>query len=80
MLEQFTGTKPSPPPTPQETAEWIAKAKAAAADADLVVAVMGETANMSGEAASRASLNLPGIQEQMLESRCWCWQAGGARA
>ena len=68
MLEQFTGTKPSPPPTPQETAEWIAKAKAAAADADLVVAVMGETANMSGEAASRASLDLPGIQEQMLEA------------
>jgi len=68
MLDQFTGTKPTPPPTPQETAEWIAKAKAAAADADLVVAVMGETANMSGEAASRASLDLPGIQEQMLEA------------
>jgi beta-glucosidase len=68
MLDQFTGTKISPPPTPQETAEWIAKAKTAAADADLVVAVMGETANMSGEAASRASLDLPGIQEQMLEA------------
>jgi beta-glucosidase len=68
MLEQFTGAKSTPPPTPQETAEWIAKAKAAAADADLVVAVMGETASMSGEAASRASLDLPGIQEQMLEA------------
>jgi len=68
MLDQFLGTKPSPPPTAQETAEWIAKAKAAAADADLVVAVMGETANMSGETASRASLDLPGIQEQMLEA------------
>jgi beta-glucosidase len=68
MLDQFIGTKILPPPTPQETAEWIAKAKAAAADADLVVAVMGETANMSGEAASRASLDLPGIQEQMLEA------------
>jgi beta-glucosidase len=68
MLDQFLGTKALPPPTPQETADWIAKAKAAAADADLVVAVMGETANMSGEAASRASLDLPGIQEQMLEA------------
>jgi beta-glucosidase len=68
FLDKFIGTKPSPPPTPQETAEWIAKAKAAAAGADLVVAVMGETANMSGEAASRASLDLPGIQEQMLEA------------
>jgi len=68
MLDQFTGAKPSPPPTPQETVDWIAKARAAAADADLVVAVMGETANMSGEASSRASLDLPGIQEQMLEA------------
>jgi len=68
MLDQVTGTKPIPPPTPQETADWIAKAKAAAEDADVVVAVLGETANMSGEAASRAKLNLPGIQEQMLEA------------
>ncbi len=29
---------------------------------------MGETANMSGEAASRATFTLPGIQEQMLEA------------
>ena len=34
----------------------------------MVVAVMGEMANMSGEAASRATLSLPGIQEQMLEA------------
>src|SRR5271170_1945069 len=68
MLDQVTGTKPIPPPTPQETADWIAKAKAAAEDADVVVAVLGETANMSGEGASRATLNLPGIQEQMLEA------------
>jgi beta-glucosidase len=68
MLDQVMGAKPIPPPTPQETADWIAKAKAAAEDADVVVAVLGEMANMSGEAASRATLNLPGIQEQMLEA------------
>jgi len=68
MLDMLTGDKPTPPPTAQETADWIAKAKAAAADADVVVAVMGETASMNGEAASRASLDLPGIQEQMLEA------------
>ena len=33
----------------------------------VVVAVLGETANMNGEATSRATLNLSGIQEQMLE-------------
>ena len=68
MLDTITGVKTAPPPTSEETANWIAKAKAAAADADVVVAVMGETANMSGEAASRATLDLPGIQEQMLEA------------
>jgi beta-glucosidase len=68
LLDQLSGRKPTPPPTPEETADWIAKAKAAAANADVVVAVMGETSSMSGEAASRATLDLPGIQEQMLEA------------
>ena len=61
-------SKPLPGPTPEETADWIAKAKAVAANADVVVAVVGEMAAMSGEAASRATFNLPGIQEQMLEA------------
>jgi beta-glucosidase len=68
LLDTLTGGKATPPPTAQETADWIAKAKAAAAGADVVVAVMGETSNMNGEAASRATLDLPGIQEQMLEA------------
>jgi beta-glucosidase len=68
LLDTLTGGKPTPPPTAQGTADWIAKAKAAAANADVVVAVMGETSNMNGEAASRATLDLPGIQEEMLEA------------
>ena len=68
MLDTMTGNKPLPPPTAAETADWVAKAKAAAEQADVVVAVMGEGANMSGEAASRATLDLPGIQLQMLEA------------
>jgi beta-glucosidase len=68
FLDMVTGRKLTPPPTPEETANWIGKAKAAAADADLVVAVMGELSSMNGEAASRATLDLPGIQEQMLEA------------
>jgi beta-glucosidase len=68
MLDMLAGGKPTPPPTQEEAAEWIAKAKAAAADADVVVAVMGEMSSMNGEAASRATLDLPGIQEQMLEA------------
>jgi len=68
LLDTFNGIKPTPPPTAEETAEWIAKAKAATADSELVVAVLGETSGMSGENASRATLDLPGIQEQMLEA------------
>lgn len=68
LLDQLSGRKPIPAPTTEEIADWIAKAKAAAADSDLIVAVMGETASMSGEAASRSSLDLPGMQEQMLEA------------
>jgi beta-glucosidase len=60
--------KPQAPPTAAETAEWQEKARTAASDADLVVAVLGELASMSSEASSRATLDLPGIQEQMLEA------------
>jgi beta-glucosidase len=67
-VDQFTGAKLVPPPTPEETADWIAKAKAAAENSDLVVAVLGELADMSSENESRATLDLPGIQEQMLET------------
>lgn len=68
LLDTIQGIKITPPLTPEETAEWVAKVKSTAADADVVVAVMGETANMSGENASRATFTLPGIQEQMLEA------------
>ena len=68
LLDQMAGRKMTPPPTAAETVDWIAKTKAAAEDADLVIAVMGETAGMSSEAASRATLDLPGIQQQLLEA------------
>ncbi|MFC5862698.1 beta-glucosidase BglX [Acidicapsa dinghuensis] len=68
MLDALTGVKQVPPPTEAEKADWINKTKAATADADLVIAVMGEAASMSGEAASQASMALPGIQQEMLET------------
>jgi beta-glucosidase len=46
----------------------IAEAVALARQADIAVVVLGETADMSGEAASRGSLSLPGAQEQLLEA------------
>jgi beta-glucosidase len=46
----------------------IAAAVAAAEGADVVVAVLGESADMSGEARSRASLGLPGRQAELLDA------------
>ncbi len=40
----------------------------AARDADLVIVAVGETADMSGEAASRTSLDLPGRQLELLQA------------
>ncbi len=42
----------------------------AAAGSDVVVLVAGETREMSGEAASRSSLGLPGVQEALVRRIC----------
>jgi beta-glucosidase len=39
-----------------------------ARDSDVVIAALGERADMSGEAASRATLTLPGIQQEFLKA------------
>jgi beta-glucosidase len=46
----------------------FADAVAAAKQADVAVLVLGEAAEMSGEAASRANLDLPGVQPRLLEA------------
>jgi len=46
----------------------FAEAVEAAKQADVVVMALGESAEMSGEAGSRAYLDLPGNQEQLLEA------------
>jgi beta-glucosidase len=45
----------------------FAEALAAAKQSDLVVMVLGEPCNMSGECASRTSLALPGVQSELLK-------------
>jgi beta-glucosidase len=49
-------------------ADSIADAVRAARDADVVIVAVGETADMSGEAASRTSLDLPGRQLELLQA------------
>ena len=48
--------------------EEIAVAVAAAKRADLVILTLGESPDMSGEAASRSNLGLPGRQQELLEA------------
>lgn len=48
--------------------EMIAEAVAAARKADVVIAAVGESAEMSGEASSRSDINLPENQRELLEA------------
>jgi beta-glucosidase len=50
------------------TDDGIASAVAGAEKADIVVLTLGESPDMSGEAASRAHLGLPGRQQELLEA------------
>lgn len=59
------------PPVPDQTKadldQQMQLAVEAARKSDVSIVVLGELQNMSGEAASRSSLDLPGAQEQLLE-------------
>ena len=52
----------------KETRILHARTAESAGTADLIIAVLGESRDMSGEAASRTSLDLPAGQQQLLEA------------
>lgn len=68
MFDELMGRTRKPPQTPGEAEAAFQLAVATARGADAVVMVMGEEGNMSGEGASRASLELPGRQEELLKA------------
>jgi beta-glucosidase len=51
-----------------DSTDGISQAVKVARQADVVMLVLGESGDMSGEAASRSSLDLPGQQEKLLEA------------
>ncbi|MEZ4727098.1 MAG: glycoside hydrolase family 3 C-terminal domain-containing protein [Caldilineaceae bacterium] len=68
-IENFMpGETKTPPQTAEEAEAAFQTAIETARAADVVVMVLGETALMAGEAASRASLDLPGRQEELLKA------------
>jgi beta-glucosidase len=60
--------KPQPVWTEQQAKDEMEKAVSLAKSSELTILVMGEAQNMSGEAASRESLDLPGQEEKLIES------------
>ncbi|GAC1637649.1 MAG: glycoside hydrolase family 3 N-terminal domain-containing protein [Candidatus Acidiferrum sp.] len=63
----FPGAVKTPPLTPEENAREVARAVELARNSDISILVLGELSNMSSEAASRSTLELPSMQEQLLE-------------
>ena len=57
-----------PEPLTAEEEEGIRKAVEKAAEADIVIAVMGEDVHTTGESRSRTSLELPGRQRELLRA------------
>jgi len=67
MFDMFGGNAPVDPPGFDDAAE-LARAVSLARACDVAVVVLGEWQNMSGEAASRSSLELPGGQLALLQA------------
>jgi len=53
---------------PRPTTESIQEAVQAAAQADVIVAALGESAEMTGESSSRSNIEIPGAQKRLLEA------------
>ena len=68
FLDPIAHLAPVTPWTPEHSRAEFAKALDIASSADLTILVLGEAQNMSGEAASRNSLDLPGQQQRLLEA------------
>ena len=66
--DMMPGANPKPVQTPEQAEAALQTAVSTARAADVIVMVLGEKADMAGEAASRASLDLPGRQEELLKA------------
>jgi beta-glucosidase len=67
-FSEFDTTEKKPIQTSEAAEAAFRTAVETAREADLVVMVLGENADMAGEFASRASLDLPGRQEELLQA------------
>ena len=68
FLDPITHISPAPVWTPEQAENEFSQAVNLARSSDIAILVLGEAQNMSGEGASRDSLDLPGNEEQLLEA------------
>ena len=68
FFDEMIPGQTKPAQTSEQAESAFQEAVKTARQADVIIAVMGEEANMAGEAASRASLDLPGRQEELLQA------------
>jgi len=68
FFDDMPGAVKKPPQTPEEAEAAFQTAVATARSADLIVMVLGENADMAGEFASCACLDLAGRQEELLKA------------
>jgi beta-glucosidase len=68
MFDAIFPVKTQPEWSDTQTQQEFGKAVNLAAKSDVVIMVLGEAQNMSGEFASRESLDLPGNQQQLLQA------------
>jgi beta-glucosidase len=66
FFDAITGEKPEPKWSEKESKDQFENAVKLARNSDLVLLTVGEHQKMSGEAASRSSLDLPGDQEKLI--------------
>jgi beta-glucosidase len=67
-FEDMLPENKKPAQTPKEAEAAFQAALATARQAELIVMVLGENAEMAGEAASRGSFDLPGRQDELLKA------------
>jgi beta-glucosidase len=67
-FEEIDVEHKKPAQTPYQAEAAFQTAVSTARRADLIIMVLGENADMAGEAASRSSLDLPGRQQELLEA------------
>lgn len=67
FFEDMVPGDKKPAQTPEQAEKAFQAAVESARNAELVIMVLGENADMAGEAASRGSLDLPGRQEELLK-------------